>query len=117
MYPVTTVHAEATLHAGAAVNTFPCCSCSLLRLPFMCWARLTPDTLYFSRLLMLLQVVGAPDSGYFFTAGTGYAGWSSALHWVVSAMNSSAGLNQACVRGEAAAQRDPLGCAFPEVRV
>ena len=61
------------------------------------------------------RVVGAPDSGYFFTKGANYPAWQTQLLWVVNAMNSSAGLNQACVAAEGAAGRDPMMCAFPEV--
>lgn len=60
------------------------------------------------------RVVAAPDSGFFFSDPT-YPAWHDALKWVVTYMNSTSGLNQACVTARAAAGQDPLECAFPEV--
>eukprot|EP00051_Salpingoeca_urceolata_P009780 m.118854 g.118854 ORF g.118854 m.118854 type:complete len:430 (+) comp16444_c0_seq1:1528-2817(+) len=61
-------------------------------------------------------VRGAPDSGFFFYDST-YPQWGKSLDWVVSYMNSTAGLNQACVRDHVAKGMDPLQCRFPEVTV
>jgi hypothetical protein len=60
------------------------------------------------------RVTGAPDSGYFFY-DPAYPAWGDELTWVVSYMNSTSSLNQACVAAQLAKGADPLQCAFPQV--
>jgi len=62
------------------------------------------------------NIVVAPDSGFFFSDPS-FPTWSDALHWVVSYMNSTAGLDQSCVAAMVALGEDPLECRWPEVVV